>query len=115
MRLRDLRANEHTHPMVAVNFTAAPWKDAYSTRLHGYAFDRSADVVAQAAEGNLLLGHDDWDCLEDAESAGLLRIVSHVNGFVQLTDEGLAVAGALREHKARGGTFATFVLKPMPV
>jgi hypothetical protein len=46
------------------------------------------------------------------EAAGLLEVISEVNGFVQLTDKAVAICKHLREHKARGGHFATFVYKP---
>ena len=53
--------------------------------------------------------HDDWDCLDDCEAAGLLE--SHGTGlhpFYKLTKEGNRIAGLLREHKASGGTFGNF-------
>jgi hypothetical protein len=56
--------------------------------------------------------HDDWDCLDDLEAAGLLEIRSLVNGCVKLTDRGKDVAGKLRSHLAGGGRLAGFVLPP---
>ena len=63
--------------------------------------------------------HDDWSCVEDMESAGLLHHVTYKTtdkrafGFaeatIQFTEKGSAIAGQLRAHKARGGSFATFV------
>jgi hypothetical protein len=59
-----------------------------------------------------LADHDDWDCLEDMENAGLLEIVSVANTAIVLTAKGLAVAGHLRKHKATGGAFSDFKFKP---
>lgn len=61
------------------------------------------------ADGVLLPNHDDWDCLDDLEAAGLLS--SHgtgVNPWFKLTRKGLRVAALLRAHKAKGGQFAEF-------
>ena len=56
--------------------------------------------------------HDDWDCLEDFEEAGLIEFVSVINAIVLLTEKGIAVAALLRKHKALGGNFANFEFKP---
>lgn len=59
-----------------------------------------------------LTDHDDWDCLEDCEQAGLLE--SHGTGLYpiyKLTEEGRQVAGQLREHKSNGGNFSNFEVK----
>jgi hypothetical protein len=70
----------------------------YPTRLRGCA---------------VLKAHDDWSCLEDAEEAGLLENNgSGINPMYALTEMGTAVAGWLREHKAKGGSFATFTVVP---
>lgn len=52
--------------------------------------------------------HDDWDCLEDLEREGLLEIISMVNAFIRLTDEGQKVAEELRRHKMNSEQFSTF-------
>jgi hypothetical protein len=63
--------------------------------------------------------HDDWSCVEDMEALGLLNEVTYkttssqafgnAKAVIQFTPKGSALAGQLRAHKARGGTFATFV------
>jgi hypothetical protein len=93
-----LRCNENRHPLLrsgGLGRHTLPWEDKWSTRLRD-----SADRVP---------GHDDYDCLDDLEAAGLVEIISLVNGFVWLTEKGNAVGFRLREHKMRGGTFATFI------
>jgi hypothetical protein len=53
--------------------------------------------------------HDDWDCLYDAEKAGLLEDKgTGIAPIPVLTDEGHRLTAALRRHKQNGGTFATF-------
>jgi len=52
--------------------------------------------------------HDDWDCLDELEDAGLVEIVSLINGIVRLTPDGFAVAQALVAHRGQGGSYATF-------
>jgi len=90
---RRLRCNPDRHPFT----DQAGWQDSYSTRLQ--------DQTETA------LGHDDWDCLNDLEDAGMVEVLSAVNGMVWLTELGSAVAFQLRTHKCNGGTFATFSLK----
>lgn len=64
------------------------------------------------AGGRELPDHDDWDCLDDLEAAGLLQQVgTGVNPVVRLTDAGHEAAAALRRHKAQGGNFAGFHLQ----
>lgn len=103
---RRVRSNEKTHPMHAVNAnlsSAIRWKPEYGTRLSGFWIDgERTDPKRQLSD------HDDWDCLNDLESAGLLEVLSEANGFVRLTDKGLTVAGLLRAWKAKGGVFSTF-------
>ncbi len=104
-----MRANPERHPLQALNEFAAPWKSAYSTRLAGYTgFAQRDDVAAATAAGVMAEGHDDWDCLDDLQAAGLVEIFSLSNGFVKLTKRGMQVVHQLREHKAQGGTFWNF-------
>lgn len=92
---RRVRCNPERHPLLLPPdpFGSGPhWKDAYCTRLN---------------EGTVA-DHDDWDCLDDLEAAGLVEIMSLVNGYVTMTDEGTRVAAALRKHKSAGGRFGDF-------
>lgn len=87
-------------------FGNAKWEPSYGTRLKGFFVNGGTDKARQ------LTNHDDWDCLEDMEKAGLLEIVSAINAIVVFTDKGLALAAHLRTHKAKGGNFADFQFKP---
>lgn len=92
---RRVRCNPDTHPLLLPPdpFGSGPhWKDAYCTRV----------------KDGTIAGHDDWDCLDDLESAGLIEIMSLINGYVVMTAEGTRVAAALRKHKSAGGRFADF-------
>lgn len=101
-----MRCNPKSHPLLAAR---APWKAEYGSRLRGFfAFPDRADAQKAAAAGLLLLDHDDWDCLDDLQAAGLLEIQSLANPCVQLTARGIAVSASLRAHKMAGGVFANF-------
>lgn len=53
--------------------------------------------------------HDDWSCLEDMESAGLLTWEgTGLNPVFVFTDLGKEIAAALRGHKMNGDNFAGF-------
>jgi len=59
-----------------------------------------------------LPNHDDWDCAEDLEEAGLIKnIGTGINPRYKLTEKGFTVASFLRKHKANGGCFASFTPK----
>jgi hypothetical protein len=96
---RKLRCNENRHPMLAHCHSA--WKDEWSTRLKS----------TPEGEHIKAIGHDDWDCLDDLEAAGMVNVFSLVNGFVRLTEYGSRVAFRLRQHKEKGGNFGDFVFR----
>jgi hypothetical protein len=102
---RRMRCNEKTHPVHAVNanISVGKWKSDYGTRLQGYFLEGEKRDLSRRLDE-----HDDWDCLDDLEEAGLLEVMSEVNGFVILSAKGIAVAGRIREWKAKGGSFGTF-------
>lgn len=59
--------------------------------------------------GNILRGHDDWDCLDDAVKNGLLIDVgSGLNRSFKLTKRGRAVSNLLREYKSNSGKLKDF-------
>lgn len=104
---RRMRCNARLHRHLAHWYgTDLPVQDGarYPTRL---------------AEGELIQ-HDDWSCLEDMVSAGFLRAwwrpVPHhpVRPFgghearIELTVLGQDVAAALRQYKARRGSYSEF-------
>lgn len=100
---RRMRCNETTHPLLKGAHTPSGWKPDYGTRLKGY-FNAAPEQKASLQ----LPEHDDWDCLEDLEAAGLLEVATLTSGVVRLTPEGRRLANLLREHKEQGGVFATF-------
>lgn len=91
-----------SHPMAMTR----DWKPEYGTRLRGYFLgDGKTDKSRQLPD------HDDHDCMEDLEAAGLIEdyTTGIGNGFVKLTERGWEVAKQLRKHKADGGHFYSFV------
>lgn len=59
--------------------------------------------------GRQLADHDDWDCLDDLEVAGLLENVgTGVHPVFRLTNYGREIAGKLRGHRGQGGTWDEF-------
>lgn len=74
------------------------YSDKYPTRLR---------------DGTEVSGHDDWDCLEDLEAAGLLHIHSLVNGVVQITRKGQQVAAQARAWRSQGHGMVSFVPEPV--
>jgi hypothetical protein len=101
---RRLRCNPKRHPVHAVNEArTGGWKDDYSTRLSGYFLPNGKNDKSR-----MVYSHDDWDCLDDLEGAGMLEVMSEVNGFVILSDRGREMVARIRAHKSKGGVFATF-------
>ena len=77
-----------------------------------------AKYPTRLAGGVKLEKHDDWSCLEDMVAAGLIKAFyrrksyttafGHSEAKIEFTEKGLAVAAALRKHKAWGGNFRDF-------
>ena len=104
--IRKLSCNPNSHPLLQ---SGAHWNTKYSTRLRGFFEHPDRDDPEKAiAAGVQLRDHDDWDCLEDLEQAGLINIVSLTTPKVELTTLGVDIAARLRAHKAAGQMFATF-------
>lgn len=89
-----MRCNPSRHPLMAHR---GSWDDKYSSRLN------LGEVI----------GHDDWDCLDDLEAEGLLAVESMINCRVRMTHKGSQVAFQLRDHKAAGGSLSTFQYTPI--
>ena len=98
---RRMRVNENTHGPLARNLGV--WRPEHGSRLKGYWNEKH-----NVCPSRRLDQHDDIDCLDDLGDAGLVEIISLINGFVRLTDKGREIAARLRAHKSRGGVFATF-------
>lgn len=80
------------------------WDVKYSTRLAGFFETEGEDQLNFRLDD-----HDDWDCLQDLEIAGLVKI--HGTGLhplVALTDYGHKIEARLRKHKANKGQFNGF-------
>lgn len=95
--LRRMRCNRKRHPLLAF-YTGVPEIDRgeyrYPTRLKG---------------GGLLHDHDDWDCVDDLERAGLVENVgTGVNPVLRVTEAGHRIWRAICEHKSRGGNLVDF-------
>ena len=61
-------------------------------------------------DGMLRSNHDDWDCADDLEAAGLLNVNgTGQNPIFKLTEKGQAVISELRKHMSRGGSSGSFV------
>jgi len=102
---RRMRCNPTTHPLLTAPYQHKRWEPQWGTRLKGY-FDAHDKAAHQLPE------HDDWDCLEDLDAAGLVEFQTLTSGIVRLTPEGRRVANELREHKQNGGNFASFTPTP---
>jgi hypothetical protein len=73
----------------------------------------AVDTPTRLRGGFRIYHHDDWDCLEDLEAAGLLESGgTGLHPVYSLTDLGREVVGKLRAHKARGGTWDEFSWRP---
>jgi hypothetical protein len=99
-----MRCNPKHHPLHAVNeVRGVHWIDDYSSRLAGYYPETGG-----TDKSKMVRGHDDWDCLDDLEAAKLIEVLSEANGFVILSDLGREMAGRIRAHKTKGGSFSNF-------
>lgn len=91
-----IRVNPNTHPLCAVGkLSPRKWMPSYGTILN---------------DGTVLEEHDDINCLNDLEKAGMIYVKSLVNGFAQLSPLGIKVSALLREHKIAGKMYRDFRL-----
>lgn len=99
-RRRNMRCNTKRHPAHGCfPMGEVPWQSSYGTRLKGF-FENKALQMPE---------HDDWDCADDFEAAGLLKNNgSGINPVWKLTTKGLEMSARLRAHKANGGNFSSF-------
>lgn len=95
LNFKHIRCNAGFHPELPPEkiYALGEWHDKHSTKLKG---------------DEQIRGHDDWDCMEDLQAAGFIRIVSMADLQVEMTDVGWEVSKHLRKHKAAGGVFANF-------
>lgn len=62
--------------------------------------------------GQMVPNHDDWSCLQDMADEGLFTVGQdrlEPREMLHFSAKGIAIAAALRAHKANGGKFADFV------
>jgi hypothetical protein len=79
----NLRCDPKRHPGHGHN---GRWDPKYGTRL---------------VDNTVLSAHDDWDCIDDLEAAGLIeRHGSTINPIFRLTTAGYAMASTLRRDRA---------------
>ncbi|MGR5558371.1 hypothetical protein ACQKQC_19035 [Vibrio fortis] len=90
---RRMRCNPERHPNESANYA---WKDEYGSRITG---------------GQVVPGHDDWDCLNELEANGLVEVISMANLAIKMTQHGNEVTAMVRSHKAAGGNYASFSLQ----
>lgn len=99
-RRMNMRCNPARHPMHGYFPRGdVPWKPDYGSRLKHYFQDKAHQMPE----------HDDFDCAEDFEHAGLLENNgTGINPVWKLTPKGLEITAKLRAHKANGGNFSSF-------
>lgn len=90
-----MRCDPDRHPgLVGPRIAMMSYRKKYPTRLK---------------DGKQRRDHDDWDCVDDMEAAGLIEIHgTGIHPVVKLTREGEKMAAKLRAHKGSGGHFVTF-------
>jgi len=99
-RRQNMRCNVARHPLLGYwPLGERPWQSGHGTRLKNYFTDKSHQLPE----------HDDWDCVDDFEGAGLLvNEGSGINPIWKLTPEGLAITAKFRAFKANGGHYYQF-------
>ena len=81
------------------------WKPEYGTRLKGYWNKGTPEKF-------LILNHDDFDCLDDLEEAGLIKSFgTSINPAYKLTKFGVEVHSQLLLHKQAGKNFSDFEIE----
>lgn len=81
-----------------------------AAHMRGSAPGHDGGYPTRLAGGVELPDHSDYDCLFDAEEAGLIELDgTGLHPHIRcLTEKGALVAAALRTHKAEGGSFSNF-------
>jgi hypothetical protein len=80
------------------------WKEEYGTRLWGF-FEHDG---IPADKTKILPQHDDINCLNDLENAGIIEVLSLVNFYIKLTEKGQKIASELRAWKNKGEMYYNF-------
>ncbi len=75
----------------------------------------NAKYPTRLRDGLTMSDHDDWDCADDLEAAGLLEILgTGLYPVWRMTEAGTAMASKLRQHKTGGSSFSSFRPEPTP-
>lgn len=83
--------------------------DRHPAFAHSSSLGEPRKYPTRIADGESLDNHDDWDCVDDMEAVGLVKIDgTGVFPVWSLTDYGSFVAAKLRAHKGKGGNFSDF-------
>ena len=83
--------------------------DRHPGRWNYWGNPRQGKYPIRLAGDELLYDYDEWDCIDDLESAGLLELLgTGINPLFRMTELGLEYAARLRQHKAHGGRYADF-------
>jgi hypothetical protein len=72
---------------------------------------------SRLADGDVVSGHDDWNCLQDMANEGLFNLdASGVEPGItlHLSAKGQAWCASLRAHKQAGGTYSNVNVSTMP-
>lgn len=102
--IKHMRTKNPALASTASIFGPQQWKPEYGTRLSGY-FNKDGSKNPDRQ----ILDHDDHDCQEDLEEAGLIEnIGTGLHPAVKMTKLGLKIAAEIDAHKASGGVFAYF-------
>lgn len=104
-----MRCDPAVHPGLTNRANQSLPGPPHPTMLKGYFVKNTNGIGHSVDKSRSKAGHDDWSCLDDFESAGLMiNIGTGVNPVVKMTPLGEKVADMLRSHKRRGGVFAFF-------
>lgn len=80
---------------------------------HAHEGSRGGLYPTRLKGGSTIEGHDDWDCVGDFATVGLLVLVgTPTEPRIQFTGLGNKVSAALRVHKGHGGSFGNFEYRP---
>lgn len=72
----------------------------------------SREHGSRLSDGTYVPGHDDWHCIQDMVVLGFFDSDAEPGVTLRFLPLGQSVALALRQHKANGGTFASFTPPP---
>ena len=93
----ELWGRDHHSTLMYVETRAVDYSGRLDDRHMRSGPDTVTKYPTRLKDGSTIAGHDDYDCLRDAEALGLLVLQDR---HVKLTDAGWAYVGGLRRAKA---------------